>query len=144
MKKRECGTCTLCCLLPQVPGVGKEVNKYCPFCTHHCTIYENRPSECDRFDCTWLVDETVPDELKPEKCNVIFEVITEELQICLVHFQYPTAWMEKPVRDHIKRLNEKNISVIVTSYTSSPKYVFEAPGKTEQEVWNIALGELKK
>ena len=36
-----------------------------------CTIYEDRPKLCQQFECGWLTDLTVPDDLKPSESNLI-------------------------------------------------------------------------
>jgi len=37
-----------------------------------CTIYKDRPKEpCKTYQCLWLVDESIPEYLKPTNSNVI-------------------------------------------------------------------------
>lgn len=36
-----------------------------------CTIYDDRPKLCRIFECAWLTDPTVPEELKPDNSNLI-------------------------------------------------------------------------
>lgn len=78
---RECGTCTKCCegwLAQDVRGHKMFPGKPCFFLEigigkpPGCSDYENRPeSPCKTYDCTWLVNENVPDEFKPEKIGTL-------------------------------------------------------------------------
>ena len=142
---KECGDCTLCCLLLPVPGVKEGINTNCRFCTHHCTIYNNnRPTICSTFDCEWLLKENMSDELKPNKCNVIFEYINEDSVLCLVHFDDLNAWKKETVMNHIKKLNSDNISVFISSFTSEPKRYMLANGHTEEYIFKGIIDELKE
>jgi hypothetical protein len=37
-----------------------------------CGIYERRPPVCRRFACAWLSAENLPEELRPDRCGVLF------------------------------------------------------------------------
>ena len=141
---KECGDCTLCCLLLPVPGVKEGINTNCKFCTHHCTIHEKRPDICRTFDCEWKLKNDMSEELKPNRCNVIFEYINENSVLCLVHFIDLEAWKREPVMNHIKKLNSEGISVAISSYTSEPNRFMLADGHTEEHIFNDAIDELKK
>ncbi len=141
---RDCGDCTLCCLLLPVPGVKIGINTNCRFCTHHCSIHEKRPPICRSFDCEWLLKEDMSEELKPNKCNVIFEYINKDSILCLVHFNDLNAWKRAPVTNHIKKLNNDGISVIISSYSNEPKRYMLAEGHTEENILKGALNEMEE
>ena len=75
--KRSCGTCTKCCeghLFGEINGRVMSPGNPCYLIQigKGCMDYENRPKEpCQTFECEWLQDETIPDELKPETSGVI-------------------------------------------------------------------------
>jgi len=146
--KKECGDCTLCCLLLPVHGVKDGptggVNTNCKFCTHHCTIHEKRPPICRSFDCEWKLKDDMSEELKPNKCNVIFQYINKYSVLCLVHFNNLDAWKSETVMNHIEKLNSEYISVAISSYTSEPNRYMLADGHTEEYIFNGAIEELEK
>lgn len=37
-----------------------------------CGIYKDRPPVCRRFECGWLQAPNLPDELRPDRCGVLF------------------------------------------------------------------------
>lgn len=52
---RQCGECSLCCVLPAIPQLGKPANVRCKHLTAKgCGIYESRPAVCRKFECDWL------------------------------------------------------------------------------------------
>ena len=138
---RNCGDCTLCCLLLPVPGVKVGINTNCQHCTNKCEIHDKRPNICRSFECEWILEDDMSEELKPNKCNVIFEYINEESVLCLVHFDDLNAWKRESVMNHIKDLNDKGISVFISSFSNEPKRYMLADGHTEE---NIFKGILKK
>jgi hypothetical protein len=77
---RECGDCTKCCegfLVGSVQGKDFYPGKPCHFIEigKGCTIYKDRPVDpCKRYKCGWLVDEEMPEWLKPNQSNVIIDV----------------------------------------------------------------------
>jgi hypothetical protein len=81
---RKCGTCTKCCegwLRATINGVEMSPGKPCYLLEigRGCSDYENRPeSPCKTFVCAWLEDLQIPDEFKPERCNVI--LVFEEVE----------------------------------------------------------------
>lgn len=61
-KPRQCGECTLCCVVMPVSEIGKKANVRCSHLRSilhagggvGCSIYHNRPPGCRRFSCVWL------------------------------------------------------------------------------------------
>ena len=74
--KRTCGDCTACCQ-GWLEGTAHGIDFYngvpCHFVgCNGCTIYENRPqSPCKDFSCQWLINNDIPEWMKPNKSNVI-------------------------------------------------------------------------
>ena len=76
MQKRQCGECKACC----EGWLSGQVNNHLfyPGCQCHylgetgCTIYKDRPQyPCQDYNCEWLINETVPEWLKPSESKVI-------------------------------------------------------------------------
>lgn len=72
---RECGDCVACCksLEIQEPQLTKPAEVLCQHCTgHSCGIYDNRPSVCRGWYCVWRVEKDLSDDMRPDKCGVMF------------------------------------------------------------------------
>lgn len=77
MINRTCGTCTKCCegwLKGEVDGKQFYKGIACHNCVigGGCVVYEDRPEDpCKTFQCSWLVDDSVPEWMKPNISNVL-------------------------------------------------------------------------
>ena len=71
---RTCGDCTACCKILGVEELDKPAGTQCVHCDpgKGCKIYEQRPATCREFACTWLQHGNLPDELRPDRCHVVF------------------------------------------------------------------------
>ncbi len=74
--KRNCDGCTACCdgwLNGQAHGHGFWPGRKCHFVgTAGCSIYSNRPDDpCKSYKCEWLINEIIPEWMKPDQCKVI-------------------------------------------------------------------------
>ena len=75
-QKRECGSCTKCCdgwLVGEALGHKFWPSKPCHFKgATGCTVYENRPEHpCKTYNCQWLIDDAIPNWMKPNEINAI-------------------------------------------------------------------------
>ena len=71
---RTCGTCAVCCIVPEIPGV-KRRDEACPnleACGHGCKIYEARPGHCREYRCGWLMGLGLHAD-RPDKSGVLLE-----------------------------------------------------------------------
>lgn len=53
---RECAACSLCCVLTEIPELGKPAGVRCAYLTDSgCGIYDSpeRPQVCRDFECNW-------------------------------------------------------------------------------------------
>ena len=145
--KKDCGECTLCCLVLPIHEVNSKPSELCSHCDLKigCTIYDTRPTSCINFNCSWLVDDDMIDPLlRPDKSHAIFERVTDEIHIATLDPYNITAWNTKPVLDYMEKLKSKGISIIVTSFTNNPKLFMLAEGKTKEGIMREAMEELKK
>jgi len=67
-KKRECGSCNLCCKLVPVPALKKDGNEWCSHCDIGvgCKIYKDRPLDCKAFSCGYALGMT-SESFQPNK-----------------------------------------------------------------------------
>ena len=67
---RTCDGCNMCCYIPGInePTLQKKEWVMCQNCDVGvgCKIYEDRPTPCRTFECSWIKGET-PVEWKPDK-----------------------------------------------------------------------------
>lgn len=72
---RTCDDCNECCngiLTFEDNNIIVTDNKKCfKLVDGNCSIYETRPKTCKDFLCTFLLDEGLPDWLRPNKCGFI-------------------------------------------------------------------------
>ncbi|MEO1093184.1 MAG: hypothetical protein AAFX81_21415 [Pseudomonadota bacterium] len=70
---RECGSCGICCKIPQIQTMEKPYGKWCTHCDvgRGCRIYADRPDVCRGFECLWLSSPTMPDAFRPDRCGVL-------------------------------------------------------------------------
>lgn len=79
---RSCGSCRACCIHVKVEAFDKPAGTACekllpvlvenPDAGGCCSIYDQRPSECRQYTCSWL-EGVVPESLSPARCGCIFE-----------------------------------------------------------------------
>jgi hypothetical protein len=136
--KRDCGTCTLCCLFPEIAEYNSPINEYCKNCVPNkgCLIYNNRPHECSSFSCLWQQQPQVPESLRPDKCGIMFELPYG----CSTYIGYvvpekPEAWKHNNVRLLISKINDAGDNVIIKHVDGNKSYVL-AEGKTKEDANN--------
>jgi hypothetical protein len=78
---RTCGECRACCITLGFQAREDESPFEKPFGTPcpqlvqiGCGIYEGRPPVCRRFQCGWLQAPNLPEELRPDRCGVLFSL----------------------------------------------------------------------
>lgn len=107
MSERTCGTCNLCCKLLRVTELNKPEGRWCRHCVRGqgCGIYEERPKSCRNFQCFWLMDETFPDDLRPDRCHA-FAAFNDTPDSVVLHVDpaHPDAASRGPAADLIPAL----------------------------------------
>ncbi|MGV1769484.1 YkgJ family cysteine cluster protein [Agrobacterium vitis] len=101
---RTCGTCTLCCRLPDIDALAKPANTWCIHCTagKGCTIYSERPQLCRDFLCLWMKSDSLGPEWEPAKAKMM--VYTQGPQITvLVDPAFPQVWRNEPYASAMRR-----------------------------------------
>ena len=135
-KKRECGNCTLCCYILDVPEYNSPVNEYCKHCIINkgCGIYAERGTDCRTFECLWLTQEQIPEILRPDKSHVVFELPANcSTYIAYVDPAYPDSYKDNEVLALIDKINEAGHSVIIKCADGNKLYSL-APGQTRKEM----------
>ncbi|WP_137131287.1 hypothetical protein [Rhizobium sp. FY34] len=94
---RRCGTCTLCCRLPDIDALDKPANAWCRHCVAQegCRIYEARPQLCRDFHCHWLSSQRLGRHWEPAVTGMM--VYEQGAQVTvLVDPDRADAWRAEP------------------------------------------------
>ena len=113
---KDCGECNWCCFFPAGKGLNKPRNSWCKHCEVGvgCAIYDDRPESCLTYQCVWLQDQVMPDDLRPDRCGVMFEIPHGMNTIAgLVDPDRPNAWKAKRVRQLIGKFQEAGYPVLI-------------------------------
>jgi hypothetical protein len=103
---RDCGTCTLCCKVFDVPSVPKPMGKWCQHCLpgRGCGIHETRPEHCRAFHCLWMTGDWLGPEWKPERCKFVLTVDpVNRFLLAQLDPGSPAAWKQAPYYAHFKQ-----------------------------------------
>lgn len=72
---RECGSCTLCCKVFDIPWLDKPkpAGKWCSHCKPGagCSIWETIPQKCGEFYCLWRKEAQLGDDWRPDKAGFV-------------------------------------------------------------------------
>jgi hypothetical protein len=101
--KRLCGDCTLCCKVMAIEELAKPASHWCLHCKPRrgCTIYADRPAECESFSCIWLINDLLDEQWKPNKSKLVLTTSEDGIEIrCDPGF--PDAWRKEPYRSEIR------------------------------------------
>lgn len=101
---RTCGTCTLCCRLPDIDALSKPANAWCDHCVEGqgCLIYERRPALCRDFLCLWRTDEDLGDPWEPARSHMMVYRQGSQITV-LVDPDFPESWKQAPYDETLKR-----------------------------------------
>jgi hypothetical protein len=96
-KDRNCGTCTLCCRLPDIDTLDKPANTWCRHCvaSEGCTIYADRPELCRDFLCNWMKSSTLGPEWDPALAHMMFYEQGPQTTV-LVDPDFSDTWRRAP------------------------------------------------
>lgn len=123
-----CQDCTGCCQVFEVRAVSKPFGSPCQHLGavlgggHGCTIYADRPAECQRYVCLYLDSqrrpevERLPEALRPDVCRVIFGWpwgIDRETLHVYPYPDSPDAWRKGAVAAHLKMVLSRGGKVVV-------------------------------
>lgn len=94
---RVCGTCTLCCELPEIDEFSKPANVACQHCQAGtgCAIYDRRPSLCRDFLCLWMADDMLGPEWEPSVAHMMVYRQGPQITV-LVDPEWSLAWKSEP------------------------------------------------
>jgi len=68
----SCGDCQVCCEVLVIEGISEGLTKCKNQCDVGCSIHSNKPKQCSDFHCSYIPNTTWGEELRPDKCGVLF------------------------------------------------------------------------
>jgi hypothetical protein len=120
MSARTCKDCTLCCKVMAIEQFWKPAGQWCGHCQpgKRCRIYDNRPTECQAFNCLWLVDPRLGAHWKPSVSRLVLTTSEDGIEI-RCDPDTPAAWRKEPYRGEIEKLavsgEQHDVTVLVIS-----------------------------
>ena len=100
---RSCGSCTLCCRLPDIDLFDKPANEWCRHCIagKGCSIYADRPSVCRDFLCLWMLDEGLDAAWEPSRSHMMIYRQGPQVTV-LVDPDHPGIWRTEPYHSQLR------------------------------------------
>lgn len=103
---RDCGTCTLCCKVYDVPVLDKPAGQWCQHCKpgRGCGIWATRPDYCRAFYCLWMTEGWIGPEWKPDQSKMVLTIEpASRFLLAQVDPGNPGAWKKEPYYAQLKR-----------------------------------------
>ncbi len=110
----ECGTCTLCCKLLDIPWMDSPVNTLCSHCNEGegCLIFVDVDDRCKQFKCSYNQVEKINIALRPDNCHIIFEKLSSRIFFGTPDPAYPLLPVAK---GQIASFNKQGYSVLLSA-----------------------------
>lgn len=134
----QCNECTLCCNLIAVPWMNSPAGKWCKECDIGigCKIYDNGISnDCLNYKCAYNDLENPSIELRPDKCNIIFENVDGSIFLGTMHPKHNDSYKKEIIRNQVEILLKVGISIVFTSSTIDKSIIFPSQGRQISEIW---------
>ena len=114
----DCDGCTSCCTLFYVEHFNKQAGTACENCREGsgCQIYNSRPDVCRNFLCAYAQNENLPEDLRPDKCGIIFEKLSDTLFLGTVDHRMKVSDVGL---QQINSFNDQGFSVVLKKCTTS-------------------------
>jgi len=140
---RRCGECQACCVVFTVPEMEKGRHERCRHqCETGCAIHSApRPAACTDFVCEWLADRKWPEELRPDKCGIVFAaqgMLRPPYQFYVGTQSSRYAYLRNGNRRWIDRLKQRGHVVLILNEEGLATSLFSSqifyPGLTVEDV----------
>lgn len=140
----KCDGCTECCKLLDVPWMNSPAGELCKECDEGkgCRIYDTAPKKCLEFSCCYNQMKKVSMDLRPDKCEVVFEKITDDVFIGTLNPDQKK--IQDVVKGQIDFFLQEGFSVALFNPKLKTPLIYPAQDYTAEQVWNIIQEETKK
>src|SRR5215475_1746836 len=109
---RECGSCTLCCKVYNIPEINKPAGKWCTHCKpgKGCTIHNALPEQCAVFNCMWRTEAPMDRVWKPDQSKMVVTISPVNGYINVqVDASVPQAWRKQPYYGQLHQWARNNL-----------------------------------
>lgn len=70
-----CGSCSVCCVVLEVPEVGTAEWSPCQYqCAAGCLIHARKPDRCREYGCMWRLGIVRGEEYRPDRLSALYTV----------------------------------------------------------------------
>ena len=118
----ECGECSLCCDIPKIKELKKPAWKLCSnydVKCKNCKIWNDRPEECRNFECAYYQSQNANLATRPDKCGVMFEMLSPRIFLGSLHPDYA---LNDVVKGQIEAFMKQGYSVVFSQKDKKLKY----------------------
>jgi hypothetical protein len=129
----ECGGCTLCCKLIDIPWMNSPAGEYCRECEINkgCKIYNTTlPKDCKDYQCAYAQMDKCSINLRPDKCGMIFERFDDNIFTGLYEIE-----ISEEAKNQIQNFVEQGFSVLVNKFGTSDVSIY-TNSLDPQEIFN--------
>lgn len=94
----------MCCSALEIDHFKKPMGVLCTHCKKStgCDIYGQRPQVCRDFECDWLMERSLPPQLRPDKVGtILMEDPDNEDYQAVCEATKPMAWRHPLVFKHL-------------------------------------------
>lgn len=109
---RECGGCTLCCKVYNIPEINKPAGKWCTHCKpgKGCSIHTALPEQCAAFNCMWRTEASMDRIWKPDQSKMVVIISPANGYINVqVDPGAPQAWRKQPYYGQLHQWARNNL-----------------------------------
>lgn len=131
-----------CCITFGIDDAHSPPNKTCKFCdleNSGCTVYAARPLACKNFECFYYKAERIDEQVRPDKCKIIFEKLDCGIILGTRHPEFMGTWQQPEVQRLIKSFTNAGYPVVITSFTMDPKIIYKTATRDENQIFSDLL-----
>jgi len=106
-----------------IEALNKPMNTPCQYVTDKgCSVYNSctKPQTCTEFMCAYLEGKGIPEELRPDKCGIIFIKHTDRIFSGIL---IPNNNITIMAKRQIESFNQQGYSVILLSVYEKDPYI---------------------
>lgn len=113
---KDCGDCTVCCTIMEVPALAKAAHTRCRhvLTTGGCGVYADRPNACRVFDCGYLQNPELGDEWRPDRAGFLmyFSDGAPRLNV-VVHLEAENSWRREPYLSQLREWSRRDRGFVI-------------------------------
>jgi hypothetical protein len=119
-----------------MPWVESYAGDWCKHCdiAKGCKIWGEHPKECKEYYCMWVQQEKSSENMRPDRCGVIFDKIADD--IILAKVDPDRKRLADDIKRQIKLFTNEGFSVVMVNQKIGKPIIYGGKGKDEKEIWD--------